>query len=252
MVYKPIIFLLFIFFILFINLPSVFSDPVEIVIEYGSTLPIATTASAPTATQMVATTSSGNGGDGGRTTTISITEPVLTYTMPASFEINKNEIKEFTVKVTNPGVITLHNLTINITGIPKNSYSLIPSLVNSLESNKYTYFNVSIDTQNIAPGSYTLNFNISARETYEQTTMNLKVGEKSTITVPTVTTTTVPPEEKEKIKAGMNIVKVLSIAAGIVVITMIVTYYVRSMKKPKEIQQIIEEKDVNSEQGGMN
>ncbi len=241
MKYMLIILISLVFLTLIINLPLIISDPVEIVIDYGSTTTVTSTtvSSTPTTQQ---STSPPSGDHGGSTpTTIPIEKPVLTYSMPASLDINQDETKEFTVKVTNPSIFVLHDITIIITGIPKNSYSLKPTLANTLESNKSTDFTVSINSQNITLGSHTLTFNISSKETYEEITMNLNVKEKSAITTTTFPTATIPPEEEEKIKSGISFIKALLIVAGIIVITMVVTYYFSSMKKPKELPQIPEE-----------
>lgn len=177
------------------------------------------------------TVPSGNGGGPGPTK-LPIEEPKLTYSMPASLELYENETKDFTIKVVNPGTKTLHNITINILGIPKTSYSLIPTRIDSLKANKSTYFTVLINTQNLTVGSYTLRINITSEETSEETTMTLKVKEIPVVTT-TVTTTTIPPEEEEKIEAGVNIIKILSILAGIIAVAMIAIHFLS--RKAKQV-----------------
>jgi hypothetical protein len=229
-------------------LPSIFSDTVEITIEYETTttIPGATTTLEITTTPSATTTPSGedggNGGGGGGTTT-SIEKSVLTYSMPASLEIYQNETKEFMIKITNPSIVVLHNVTISITGILKNSYSLTPNLVGTLEANKSTYFTVSINTQDITHGLYTLHINISSKETFKETSMTLKVEEIIPgITTTTITETLVPPEEKKNIESRVSIITSLIIVAVMIVVAMIVIYvYLKKFRKINKSIEKIEE-----------
>lgn len=172
----------------------------------------------------ISSTTVPSGYGGGVPTIIPIENATLTYSMPASLNVYKNETKEFLIKVTNPGTKALHNITIVISGIPKDSFSLSPRLVDLLESNQSTYFTVLINAQKITLGSYTLTFNISSSETYEETTMTLKVEEKVEVTTTIPITTTIPPEEEEKIEARVDTIKILLIVTGAIASTMIVVY----------------------------
>ena len=79
----------------------------------------------------------GNGGGGGGgpgATTIPpeelVTGYLLTYSMPASFDVFQNEAGMFNVEVNNEGTLPLHKIFITVSGIPSDSISINPDQIN--------------------------------------------------------------------------------------------------------------------------
>ena len=163
------------------------STVVEITIEYENvttTTSTSTTSSIPTTT----TTTGGGGIVMETTTTIALAEErraSLGYEMPASFEIFKNDTVSFTVMVKNLGTVNLTNITLQLSGIPSNSFTIRPTLIDLIEPGFASHFTVSIDSTHLEPGNYTLTLTFISTEASETTTLLLivkqytkEIGEK--------------------------------------------------------------------------
>jgi len=97
--------------------------------------------------------------------------------MPRSYDIYQNGDNTFVITVKNEGFITAHNVTILLSGIPEDSYSISPNLVDFLEKGQSNLFSVSVDPKKINPDVYSLSVTIKSDETSEHVVMNLNVKE---------------------------------------------------------------------------
>jgi predicted RNA-binding Zn-ribbon protein involved in translation (DUF1610 family) len=200
-------------------LPLVLSDVVEIVIEYEET-----TSTTTTATTTTPTVEGVEGGAGAPSETTTTTVPgevgaIITYEMPASFDVYQNETPIFTIKVNNMGTVTLHNISIHISGIPETSFSVDPSLVYSLEPGISTQFSISIESEKIDPGDYTLTISIISSEVSETTSLVLNVKEYAREIGEAI------EEEKEfeeEVKPTFNVFKYLFVGVMIVACVILV------------------------------
>ena len=159
------------------------STVVEVMIEYENVTTTSSTTSSTT------TTIRGGGGVvGGKPTTVVPVEErraSLGYEMPASFEIFKNDTVSFTVMVKNLGTVNLTNITLQLSGIPSNSFTIRPTMIDLIEPGFASHFTVSIDSTYLEPGNYTLTLTFISTETSETTTLLLivkqytkEIGEK--------------------------------------------------------------------------
>lgn len=166
-------------FLIFLLYPViVYSASVEITIEYGTTT--STTTTTGTTTTIEQGSPSGPGSSGSTTSTVKIPEKIvqgaiLTYSMPASYDLYQNETGSFIIKVSNDGTKILHGIRIDVSGIPINSFSVSPNIVGFLETGKFTVFSFLINPQNLTSGTYPLTITISSDETYEIAYLSLKV-----------------------------------------------------------------------------
>jgi len=165
-------------------IPEVLSDTVEIEIEYGDTTTSTTVTTTTVSDTTTTTTEEGDGGGNGGVGGDEITRPeeivpgaVLTYSMPGSYKIYQNETGSFSIKVKNEGTIIFHDIRIGISGIPSYSYSVSPNRVGVLTSDESTDFYVSINPQNITPGTYSVGIEIVSDETYATSSLSLEVKE---------------------------------------------------------------------------
>lgn len=154
---------------------SLVSATVEIVIEYNLT----TTTTLITTT----TTSGGNGGGGGgggggpppgqTTTTIATQNPVITYAIPGNLVLFLNETITMEILISNPSGFTIHNLELQASGLPPNSYNITAPVKEFLPSTS-TKILVFFNNSAIGPGTYTITWLIKSDEINKSATTVLE------------------------------------------------------------------------------
>lgn len=103
--------------------------------------------------------------------------PIITFSMPRSFDVYQNEISNFIITVNNAGDEDLHNVVVHIIGIPEDSYSISPNSVDILREDESSYFSVHVNSENLNPETYTLTVIMESDETSETVNMFLNVKE---------------------------------------------------------------------------
>ena len=102
---------------------------------------------------------------------------ILTFSMPSSYDVYQNGDNTFVITVKNDGFVTVHNVTTILSGVPEDSYTIVPNNVDVLEKGQSNPFSVSIDPKKINPGGYSLSVTIKSDETSELVKMSLNVKE---------------------------------------------------------------------------
>jgi hypothetical protein len=97
--------------------------------------------------------------------------------MPGYLDVYANEITTFLVKVSNSGNVTLHNISVEISGIPPQSFSISPSRIDSLDLEQSSYLSVSVNTQDLSIQPYTLEISLNSDETSGTASLTLNVKE---------------------------------------------------------------------------
>ncbi|MDI6826220.1 MAG: hypothetical protein QMD36_03440 [Candidatus Aenigmarchaeota archaeon] len=111
------------------------------------------------------------------TTVTSQNVAIITFSMPRSYDVYQDGDNTFMITVKNEGFVTLHNVTVLLSGITEDSYSIQPSSVDTLEIGQSTHFSVSMDPKKINPGVYSLSVTMKSDETSELVMMTLNVKE---------------------------------------------------------------------------
>lgn len=102
-------------------------------------------------------------------------EAIITFSMPRSFDVYLDAENEFVITVKNEGLVTLHNVSIILSGVPEGFYSILPNNLDKLDLGQSSYFSVSLYHQNIPLGVHDVNVTMKSDETTETVTMTLNV-----------------------------------------------------------------------------
>lgn len=102
-------------------------------------------------------------------------DAIITFAMPRSFDVYRDAENSFEITVKNDGSIILHNVTVILSGLPENSYSIQPDRLDNLDLGQSSPFFVSIYSGNITSGSHDLTVMMKSDETFEMVTMTLNV-----------------------------------------------------------------------------
>ena len=107
-----------------------------------------------------------------------VPEVILTYSLPGFYDVYLGETGSILIKVNNEGFVALHNISIEVSGIPVDSYSIEPENLDVLDTDESYFFNMYIYTQKITAKSYTVTMRFSSDETSEISsfTLNVKSG----------------------------------------------------------------------------
>jgi hypothetical protein len=97
--------------------------------------------------------------------------------MPRSYDVYQDGENTFSITLKNEGFVTLHNVTVLLSGIPEDSYSISPSLAETLEVGQSILFSISIDQRKIDPATYSLLVTMKSDETSETARITLNVKE---------------------------------------------------------------------------
>jgi hypothetical protein len=139
--------------------------------------------------------------------------------MPRSFDVYQNVENKFIITVKNDGSVTLHNVSVVLSGIPENSYSILPNRLDNLDLSQSSSFSVSIYTQNITSGVHDLTVTMKSDETSETVTLTLNVKGYSKETGEKI-------KEREEAKPALEVTKntlvgIMVLSGSILIITSI-------------------------------
>jgi len=165
---------------------------------------------------------------------------ILTFSMPSKYDIYQDGDNTFGITVKNEGFVTVHNVTIIFSGIPEDSYSIQPNLVDILEKDQSTQFSISVDSKKINPDTYSLSVTIKSDETSEFVKMTLNVRE----TTREIGELMKKHEEvKPSLEATKNTLIGIIVLSGAILITTVIRFFFRShymKEKDKKDKELIE------------
>jgi len=160
--------------------------------------------------------------------------------MPSKYDIYQDGDNTFGITVKNEGFVTVHNVTIIFSGIPEDSYSIQPNLVDILEKDQSIQFSVSVDSKKINPGVYSLSVTIKSDETSELVKMTLNVKE----TTREIGELMKKHEEaKPALEATKNTLIGIIVLSGSILIITVIRFFFRSRymkEKDKKDKELIE------------
>lgn len=163
---------------------------------------------------------------------------ILTFSMPRSYDIYQNGDNIFVITVKNEGFVTAHNVTILLSGIPEDSYSISPNFVDVLEKGQSNLFSVSVDPKKINPDVYSLSVTIKSDETSEHVAMNLNVKETTREIGEMI-------KKHEEVKPALEVTKNtligIMVLSGVILVFTVIRFFFKSHyleekdKKDKEL-----------------
>jgi len=164
---------------------------------------------------------------------------ILTFSMPSSYDVYQDGDNTFVITVKNEGFVAAHNVTILLSGVPEDSYSISPSNVEVLEVGQSNYFSITIDPKKINPDVYTLSVNIKSDETSELVKMTLNVKETTREIGEIIEK---HEEATPALEATKNTLISIMILSGIILIITGVRFFFRSrhLEKDKKVKEQIE------------
>jgi len=161
------------------------------------------------------------------TPTTTIPGATIGYSMPGSLNVYINENSTFTVKVSNTGTIALHNITMLMSGIPPQSFSIDSTQISILEPGNHVFFSVSIYTQNLSSQAYTLEITFRSDETSEVTSLPLNVKQ-----LPKEVEETIQKQKEfEQIKSRLT--SIIYLFIGIIVASVVIIIVMLILFKAK-------------------
>ena len=127
----------------------------------------------------------GGGGGGGGSAPVSplnpppgtqpLSDPRIGYTLPAELIAYTNQTITIPIIITNPSTPTLHNVNLEVSGLPAGSYSVLEASVPELKTFESATFSVFLNTTMMIPGMYTINWAVRSDEITETSSTPLEV-----------------------------------------------------------------------------
>lgn len=171
--YRLLFFTVLILVVSFVLVSSICSATTEIVIEYnvtGTTTTIPSSTTLPTGTT-IPSGGGGPGGEGGGTPE----GPFMTYKIFVPLVTYVNETTTMKVEITNPSSFTLHNVGIEVSGLPPNSYTIATAPIRQLSPSKIATFFVDLNNSALMPAVYTIRWFMKSDETNATSSTNFEL-----------------------------------------------------------------------------
>ena len=157
-------------------------------------------------------------------------EAIITFSMPRSFDVYQDMGNEFTITVKNDGSTILHNIVVILSGIPENSYSISPHLLDNLNLGQSSTFSVSVYSQNITTGFHDLTVTMKSNETSETVKMTLNVKGYSKQTGETLKNT---EESKPALEVTKNTLIGIMVLSGSILIITCIKFFFKALYSEK-------------------